>query len=67
MFICPRLTVGPHHNAFAEPSLAEELRELRKLAKDRRAASFALFRNSARRPALPRINVPPRGREHVAA
>jgi hypothetical protein len=66
MFIRQRLTVTPHHNAFAEPSLAEELRELRKLAKDRRAASFALFRNSVRRPALPGTNVPSRGRERVA-
>ena len=50
MSIRPRLTVAPDHNA--TPSLAEEVRELRKLAKDRRTASLGLFRNSTRHPAL---------------
>jgi hypothetical protein len=69
MSIRLRLTVAPHHNATPspKPSLAEEVRELHKLAKDRRAASLALFRNSTKHPALPRTNVPPRGRERVAA
>jgi len=69
MSIRPRLTVAPHHNAPPSPKffLAEEVRELHKLAKDRRAASLALFRNSTEHPALPRTNVSPRGGERVAA
>jgi hypothetical protein len=46
--------VAPEHNAtpYFRASLAEELRELRKLAKDRRTASLALFRNSTKHSAL---------------
>jgi hypothetical protein len=69
MSIRPRLTVAPDQNATPslKLSLAEEVGELRKLASDRRTASLALFRNSTKHPALQRINVPPRGRERVAA
>ena len=69
MSIRPRLTVAPDHNATPSPklSLAEEVGELRKLARDRRVASLALFRNSTKHPASQRTNVPPRGRERVAA
>ena len=55
MFVRPRLTVAPDHNAAPSPklSLAEEVGELRKLAEDRRVASLALFRNSTK-------HIPPR-------
>jgi hypothetical protein len=54
MPIRPHLKVAPEHNAtpYFRPSLAEEVCELRKLAKDRRTASLALFRNSTKHPAL---------------
>ena len=67
MSIRPRLAVARDHVAtpFPKLSLSEEVRELRKLAKDRRAASLALFRT--KHPASPRSNVPPRRRERVAA
>jgi hypothetical protein len=64
MSIRPRLTVAPEHNA--TPSLAEEVRELRKLAKDRRVASLALFRDSTKHLASPVADVPRRRREPVA-
>ena len=69
MSIRPRLTVAPDQNATPSLglSLAEELRELRKLAMDRRAASLALFRNRTKHRALQRTNVPPHGRERIAA
>lgn len=65
MSVRPRLTVAPDHNATS--SLAEEVRELRKLAKDRRVASLALFRDSAKHLASPITGVPRRRREPVAA
>lgn len=64
MSIRPCLTVVPDHNA--RPSLAEEVRELRKLAKDRRAASLVLFRDSTKHLALTGTGVPRRRREPVA-
>jgi hypothetical protein len=62
MFVRPRLTVAPDQNAAPSPrlSLAEEVRELRKLAEDRRAASLSLFRNATKPPLS-------RGRERIAA
>jgi hypothetical protein len=65
MSIRPRPTGALHYNA--APSLAEEVRGLRKLAKDRRAASLVLFRTNAKRPTLPRIDVRRTGRERIAA
>lgn len=65
MSVRSRLFVVLDQNA--TPSLAEEVRELRKLAKDRRAASLVLFRNNTRNPALPGLNLPRRGRERRAA
>ena len=50
------------HDHNAARSLAEEVRGLRKLAKDRRAASLVLFRNNSKHPALPGISVPRRRR-----
>jgi hypothetical protein len=69
MSIRPHLTIVPDQNATPslKLALAEEVRELRKLAMDRRAASLVLFRNSSRHRALPRNNVAPRGRGHLAA
>jgi hypothetical protein len=67
MSMRPRLTVA--HSATPSPrlSLVEEVRELYALAKNRRVASLALFRNSTKHPALRRTNVSPRGRERDAA
>jgi hypothetical protein len=58
MSIHPRLTDATDHNAtpFARSTLAEEVRELSNLSKDRRAASLALFRNSSKHPAVARTN-----------
>jgi hypothetical protein len=69
MSIHSRLTVAPDHDATPslEPSLVEEVRGLRNLAKDRRAASFVLFCNSTKHPALPRTNALPHGRQRLAA
>ena len=44
--------------ASLERSLAEELRELRKLAMDRRAVSLALFRNSSKHPTIAHTDAP---------
>ena len=49
----------------AKPSLAEEVRELRKLAKDCRAASLTLFRDGSKHLASPITDVPRRRREPV--
>jgi len=43
------------------------VRELRKLAKNRRAASLALFRNGTKPPAFPRPTGSPRSRKPIAA
>jgi hypothetical protein len=55
MSIHSRITVAPDHDATPslKPSLAEEVRDLRKLAKDRRVASLVLFRNGCQPLALP--------------
>jgi hypothetical protein len=45
-------------NSRAVASLAEEVRELHKLAMDRRTASLALFRNSAKRSAIANNDAP---------
>jgi len=65
MSVHPNLRVIPGRNTTI--SLAEEVRELRKLAKDRRAASLALFRNGTRPPAFPRPTGSPRNRKPIAA
>ena len=67
MSICQ--TVAPYDIAAGslERSLAEEVRELHKLAMDRRAASLTLFRNSAKHPTIVSTDAPARGGEHVAA
>jgi len=49
------------------PSLADELRKLRQLAKDRRAASIVLLRNRAKPFALLQANGLPRRRGPVVA
>ena len=54
-------------NIAAAAYLAEELRKLRKLAMDCRAASLALFRNSAKHPAIANTDAPTRGSKRVAA
>ena len=65
MSIRSRQSVPHDHNAAL--ALAEEVSGLRKLAKDRRAASLVLFRNNSKHPALPGISLPRRRRERVAA
>ncbi len=69
MSIRPHLSVVPGQNATSSVKLvlAAEVRELRKLAMNRRAASLVLFRDSGRYRALPRISVAPRGRGPLAA
>jgi hypothetical protein len=64
MSVRPQLRVVP--DRYTTASLAEELRELRKLAKDRRVASLALFRNG-KRPPSPRPPKSPRDRTPLAA
>jgi hypothetical protein len=64
MSVRPQLTVVPDRNTMA--ALAEELRELRKLAKDRRVASLVLFRNG-RCPLATRPTKSPRDRTPLAA
>ena len=53
--------------ANTKSSLAEELRKLRQLAKDRRVASIVLLRNRAKPFALLPANRLPRGPGRVAA
>ena len=65
MSLRPNLTIIPGRNTTI--SLAEEVRELRKLAKNRRAASLALFRNGTKPPAFPRPTGSPRSRKPIAA
>lgn len=62
-------TVAPDRNAShnATPSLADELQELRKLVKDRRAASFNLFRKNIKPSTLPRNASLRRSRRPTAA
>ena len=64
MSIRSRLSVALDHNA--APSLAEEVRGLRKLAKARRAASFVLFRDGRKHLTSPITDIPRRRREPVA-
>jgi hypothetical protein len=63
MSVRPQLTVVLNRNTTA--ALAEELREPRQLAKDRRTASLALFRRAVKRPAF-RSTDPPRRRTPLA-
>ena len=65
MSLRPNLTIIPGRNTTI--SLAEEVRELRKLAKDRRAASLALFRNGTKPSTFPRPTGSPRSRKPIAA
>jgi hypothetical protein len=62
-------TVAPHNIAAAsvERSLAEEVRELHKLAMDRRAASLALFRDKAKHLTIANTDASARGGKRVAA
>jgi hypothetical protein len=61
-------TVAPDNIAAAplERSLAEEVRELRKLAMDCRAASLALFRDSAKHLTIANTDASARGGKRVA-
>jgi hypothetical protein len=65
MSVRPRLTVIPDRTTM--PFVAEELRELRQLAKDRRAASLISRRNGAKPRALPQADLLPRRPKPVAA
>ena len=65
MSIPPRLPVGPDRDVTS--TLADELRGLRKLAYQRRAASFASLRRPVKPEGSPRRPGKPRDRKPVAA
>ena len=65
MSIPPRLPSGPDRDVTS--TLADELRGLRKLAYQRRAASFASLRRPVKPDSPPRRPGKPRDRKPVAA
>jgi hypothetical protein len=65
--ICQKVAPDNFAAASLARSLAEEVRELRKLAMDCRAASLASFRNSAKHPTIANTDAPARGGKRFAA
>jgi hypothetical protein len=65
--ICQKVPADSFATASLARSLTQEVRELHKLAVACRAASLALFRNSAKHPAVANIEAPARGGKRVLA
>jgi hypothetical protein len=64
--ICQQVAADSFATASLARSLAEEVRELHKLAMTCRAASLAALRNSAKHSAIAHTDAPARGGKRVA-